>query len=395
MPGDLPLEPVVTAKVPNALIAMAASPGAPLVAIGGQRQVLLYNTDTLQPLGVLPFPEGFPAVIRFSRNGQLLLTGGGLGGKSGRVVLWDVKTGERAGSVGDEFDQVLGADVSPDHAHVALGGPAKVLKIYATKDGKLLHTLKKHTDWVTAVAFSPDGKFLASGDRNGGVTIWEGATGKEYITLEGHKATVNALAFMPGVLASASADGTIVLWDVKECKEMKKWNAHAGGTESVDFTPDGRIVSSGRDKLAKVWDATGKVIVTSPPFQDIALRAVLANERLVAGDWSGLIRVVNVADTKPLGELTSNPPPIADQMAAAQARFAKAEAAVAPLQQALKAAEDAVKKEQETAAEKRRTDVATAAQRVAEAKNQIEALKVSPEKAEARAKEQQARVAEL
>lgn len=371
MPGDLPLEPIVTAKVPNALVALAASPWAPLVAVGGQKQVILYNTDSLQPLGVLPFPEGFPAVIRFSRNGELLLTGGGLGGKSGKVVLWDVKTGERAGSVGDEFDQVLGADLSPDHAHVALGGPSKVLKIYATKDGKLEHTLKKHTEWVTAVAFSPDGKFLASGDRNGGITVWEGATGKEYITLEGHKLTVNALAFMPGVLASASADGTIVLWDVKEGKEMKKWNAHAGGTESVDFTPDGRIVSSGRDKLAKVWDATGKILLTSPPFGDIALRAVLANERLVAGDWTGQIRVVNVADTQPLGELTSNPPAIADQLAAAEARLAKAEAAALPLQQAVQAAEAALQKER--AAEVKPEPSPEAANRVAELARKLEA----------------------
>ena len=82
-------------KATNALTALAVSPWAPLVAIGGQKQILLYNTETLEPLGVLPFPEGFPAIIRFSRNGQLLLTGGGLGGKSGKVALWDIKTGDR------------------------------------------------------------------------------------------------------------------------------------------------------------------------------------------------------------------------------------------------------------------------------------------------------------
>ncbi len=85
----------VRTKSINALTALAASPWAPLVAVGGQKQVLLYHTETLEPLGVLPFPEGFPTIIRFSRNGQLLLTGGGLGGKSGKVVLWDIKTGER------------------------------------------------------------------------------------------------------------------------------------------------------------------------------------------------------------------------------------------------------------------------------------------------------------
>ena len=64
MPGELPLEPVVRTRAANALTALAASPWAPLVAVGGQKQIILYNTETLEPLGVLPFPEGFPAIIR-------------------------------------------------------------------------------------------------------------------------------------------------------------------------------------------------------------------------------------------------------------------------------------------------------------------------------------------
>ena len=123
MPGELPLEPVVRTRIADALTALAVSPWAPLVAIGGQKQIALYNTDTLELLGVLPFPEGFPEIIKFSRNGQLLMTGGGLGGKSGRVALWDIKTGERIGSIGNEVDQVLAADLSADQQFVALGGP--------------------------------------------------------------------------------------------------------------------------------------------------------------------------------------------------------------------------------------------------------------------------------
>src|SRR5258706_3369486 len=70
MPKDLSLEPLVRTRRPGALMCLAASPWAPLVAIGGRHQVLLYDTNSLELLGVLPFPEGDPYVVRFSRNGS-------------------------------------------------------------------------------------------------------------------------------------------------------------------------------------------------------------------------------------------------------------------------------------------------------------------------------------
>lgn len=353
MPGDLPLEPALQVPRRNALLALAASPWAPLVAVGGQKQIALYHTDSLEPLGVLPFPEGFPAVLRFSRNGRLLLAGGGLGGKSGKVALWDIQTGERVATLGNEFDQVLGADLSPDQRFVALGGPAKVVKIYSTKDGKLVHSMKKHTDWVTAVAYSPDGNLLATGDRNGAIHLWEGDTGKEYSTVPGHKVMVTSLAFMPGLLASASEDGSVKLWDVKESKEIRSWTAHPGGAAWVDFTPDGRLVSCGRDKLGKVWDQTGKALGQTEPFPDIALRAVLSNNRVIAGDWSGIIKVFAL-DGKPLGELSANPPPLNERLANAQMRLAQSDAAVAEFQEKLQRAQGTLRAEQSVLEEKTR-----------------------------------------
>jgi WD40 repeat protein/mono/diheme cytochrome c family protein len=304
MPVSVPKAALLETPRSNALIALAASPWAPLTAVGGQKQVLLYHSDTLELLGVLPFPEGLPTIVRFSRNGQLVMGGGGIGAKSGKVALWEVATGKRIATVGNEVDQVLAADLSPDQKTIALGGPNRLLKFYNTKDGSLVRSVKKHTDWVTAVAYSPDGSLVASADRAGGLVVWEAANGEEALTLPGHKTAINALAFMPGLVVSAGQDGTVVLWDVAEGKERKKWTAHAGGVEYVDFTPDGRIISCGRDKLAKVWDQTGKVLLTTQPLSEIALRAVLAEDTVLAGDWNGNVQAYTLADGgKPFGEV--------------------------------------------------------------------------------------------
>ena len=73
MPENLTTEPFVPQAKPNAVVAMAASPWAPLVAVAGHKQVLLYRTTDRHLVGVLPFPEGAIYVLKFSRNGDLLL----------------------------------------------------------------------------------------------------------------------------------------------------------------------------------------------------------------------------------------------------------------------------------------------------------------------------------
>ncbi|NOX54511.1 MAG: hypothetical protein GXP27_08740, partial [Planctomycetes bacterium] len=171
MPKDLPTQPVVRTDRATAVTALATSPWAPLAAVAGQKQVFLYHTGTLQRLGVLPFPEGVPHVLRFSRNGSLLLAGGGRGGASGRTVVWDVATGKRLFEVGDELDAVLAADISADQTLIALGSPLRVVRVYSTADGTLAYQFRKHTDWIYAVAFSPDGVLLATADRNGGLYL--------------------------------------------------------------------------------------------------------------------------------------------------------------------------------------------------------------------------------
>ena len=324
MPRDLLPEPVVRADRPWAVRCMAASPWSPVVAIGGQHQILLYNTNTLDLLGIIPFTDGEPQVVQFSRSGKLLLVGGGVAAKSGKVSLWDLTSGQKLTDVGEEFDSVLAADLSPDQTTVCLGGPTKVFKVYSTRDGSLVHVMKKHTDWVTACAYSPDGVLMASADRAGGLWVWESKTGNEFYNLAGHKAAVTSVAFRDdsNFLASASEDGTVKLWDMQSGKEVKSWQAHGGGVLSIAFTHDGRLVTSGRDRVVKTWKSDGGQIRQFDAFNDIALHATFDSEgkRVVAGDWTGDIRVWDAGDGKMIGHLSSNPAPLVERIAAAEKR---------------------------------------------------------------------------
>ncbi len=330
MPENLSTEPFTPGAKPGAVVAMAASPWAPLVAIAGHKEVLLYRTTDNHLVGVLPFPEGLIYTLKFSRNGDLLLAGGGRGGQSGLAVAWDVKKGTRVFEVGKEYDIVLAADISPDHSIVALGGPSKVVRAYNTADGSLAYELRKHTEWITAVAFSPDGALLATGDRNNGLLVWEALTGREFHDLRGHSAFITDLSWRPdsNVLASSSDDSTIKLWEMENGSAIKNIGAHGGGALAVRFAPDGRIVSAGRDRVVRLWDGNGNKQRDFEGFGDLALQAVITFDgtKVVGADFSGEIRVWDAKSGQRLANLAVNPAPIVARLDQATRHLAAAKA---------------------------------------------------------------------
>ncbi len=94
---------------------------------------------------------------------------------------------------------------------------------------------------VLSVAFSFDGRTLAAG----GVCF-------NYINL----ILWNVLAFSPNkrILASASGDSTIKLWDISTGQHILTLQGHEDSVTSVAFSPDGDILASGsKDTTIKLW----------------------------------------------------------------------------------------------------------------------------------------------
>ncbi|MDP7015018.1 MAG: c-type cytochrome domain-containing protein [Pirellulaceae bacterium] len=348
LPPRLSLEPPVTANATTAVTAMSTSPWVPLLALAGQKQVLLYDTKTRELKGTLDFPEGVPHILKFSRNGSLLLAGGGRGGAGGKVVVWNVKTGERIMEVGNELDSVLCADISSDQGLIALGGPQRVVRIYETETGKLIHELRKHTDWIYSLEFSPDSVLLTSGDRAGNLFVWEAYTGREYLVLKGHGGSITGVSWRndSNVVATSSEDGTIRLWEMENGGQIRSWGAHGGGASWVEFSRDGRLVSCGRDRTTKLWQQDGKQLIAFEAFSEMATRTTICNEtnQVIAGDWNGAIRVWNAADGKRSGELTANPPKIEVRIAQATELVKQRTAENTPKAAAYQAAKSAADK---------------------------------------------------
>lgn len=299
--------------------AIAASPWSPLVAVAGQMQVSLYHTETGELLGIIPFPEGEVYSITFSRDGRLILLGGGRHSHSGLAALYDIETGNRIAKVGDELDVVLGADISDDNTLIAIVGPQKMVRVYETLTGTLKFEQKKHTDWIYTARFSPDGLLLATGDRSSGLVVWETQTGRLYMDLQGHKGEIRSITWRPdsAALISSSTDGTLKMWDMNSGNVIKSWDAHPGGALAVATCNDGTIASTGRDNKVKVWDAGGNLAGEMPALVEAGHQVAISvdSKQVIAGDWAGNVRLWQRANPAAEKALRANPAPLEQTLA--------------------------------------------------------------------------------
>lgn len=167
----------------------------------------------------------------------------------------------------------LQSEVEQMKEEMAFYGPGKKLGDSNTKRTEGLprvpakFCLNGHRESVTAVSFHPVYSILASASEDGTVRLWDYESGVFERTLKGHTATVNSLAFEPGtgkLLATASADLSIKLWLFESFECVKTLNGHDHTVSEIRFVPAGdHLVSCSRDKSLKLWEvASGFCIRT-------------------------------------------------------------------------------------------------------------------------------------
>ncbi len=267
--------------------------------------------------------DGTYLTVAFSPDDAFLAAG-----NTGKIVkLIFIPTGDES-TLSGHAAPVTGVAFSPDGKLIASGSRDGDVKLWDMATGTEAHALAGHTLAVTAVAFSPDGTMVASAAcaeealpcLRGEWRLWSVASGAEQNSFTDTSGSMNAIAFAPtsddvllawagcsqwslggtcqgsevryltlnggslgllasghtdaifsfafsaegALLATASNDGTLRLWDAESHQEIRHSAGHLGSANGVAVSPDSTtIATAGDDGLVKLWKSTDGTLLRS------------------------------------------------------------------------------------------------------------------------------------
>ncbi|CAL0314387.1 unnamed protein product [Lupinus luteus] len=208
--------------------------------------------------------------LKWNKKGDYLLTGS----CDKTAIVWDVKAEEWK----QQFEFHSGAMLDVDwRNNVSFATSSIDNMIYVCKIGenRPIKTFSGHQGEVNCVKWDPTGSLLASCSDDITAKIWSMKHDKYVYDFREHSKEIYTIRWSPTgpgtnnpnkklVLASASFDSTIKLWDVEHGKLINSLNGHRDGVYSVAFSPNGEYLASGSaDKSMHIWSLKeGKIVKT-------------------------------------------------------------------------------------------------------------------------------------
>ena len=249
-PRDVRLANFDTAAADGTQTIAASADGKWLATAAADNSIKLWDLATGQPARSLAGHTAAVSALRFSPDGTKLFSGS----LDKSIRVWQVADGAPVGRI-DTPQPVQALAVLGAGERIASGGGDNNIRVWTSPAGAA-KSLAGLTGAATAAALTPDKKLLAVATAEGPIQIFDLATGQVAKTLSGHAGAVTGLRFQANSarLVSGGADKTLRVWDVASGQGIVNIEGFAAPVESVALHPNGnQAASGGADGLVVTW----------------------------------------------------------------------------------------------------------------------------------------------
>ncbi len=191
---------------------------------------------------------------------QLALRGAYLQG----VEMQDTNLSEamiRDSTFTETFDAIWTVAISSSGQFWGAAGRRGEVRVWRGVGQTLYRVWQAHSAIVASLAFSPDERLLASASVDGSLKLWDVESG--VLLWSGwHSSAIACLAFAPDgqrLATRGGDDGIIWLWEVSSGTHLQTLIGHSGSVHALAWSPDGKLLASGGvDATIRLWELQGK-----------------------------------------------------------------------------------------------------------------------------------------
>ncbi|MBL9168994.1 MAG: protein kinase [Verrucomicrobiales bacterium] len=229
-------------------------------------------------------PPAEAHVISWSKNGQLLA----FTSDATTIRLWDARNRRELGTYTANH-AVLALEFAPDGKTLAVGTRELDIQLLDVETRTVRRTLRTRGPYYGLLRFSPDGRKLAAANGTAGGyardhRVWDLEDGGSLDLSLGGEASSFAFSADSQQLVVGDVNGVVHLWDLGRRLEVGHFLAHESEVLWARVLPDGRILSSARDRTTRLWQTGSSEVIQLQGYPN-SLRTVAfsPDSRWVAG----------------------------------------------------------------------------------------------------------------
>merc|ERR1719353_2675898 len=192
----------------------------------------------------------------------------------------------------------------------------KTMRLWDLNSGISARTFQGHTKDVFSVAFSGDNRQIVSGSRDKTIKLWNTLAECKYTIVEDmHTDWVSKVKFSPSakmpLIVSSGWDKLVKVWNLNNCKLRTNLAGHTGVVYTVAISPDGSLCASGgKDGIVMLWDVNdGKHLYSLDAGSTVNSLAFSPKNYWLVAATDVAIKIWDLENKNILDELHSSNPP--------------------------------------------------------------------------------------